>query len=205
MMEIPNDFLDELIYKNYEDRLRSSFSLDPRPDKLTALYAEVLHVTLADRKLGSANTACSIEPYSMIGNEDDLLIAVAILVSQGKIIVNKPVETYKRRRAGYSSLTGQPLFPLDSIKVLWVEAVSSDAYWRAWRKALVITQRWSAKQDIKKALDQIAIWEKGRREAENMLHAWEQRLKADEQTLASLPIHPHLMDVDDESVVDIGT
>lgn len=186
---IPNDFLDILIYKNYENRPRTSFK--PRPDRLTALYAELLHATLAQHQPGTANTAQSLEPFSMVADEDDLLIAVTILVSQGKLIVDKPVETYERRETP-SVLTGY-YYPLDPIGIVWIEAITSDAYWRAYRKGLLVTKSWQACQDIKEADDQTDIWEGKLKEAKNALAAWRRRRQSAEKDL-SQPLHPHLVD-----------
>lgn len=112
---IPNDFLDILIYKNYENRPRTSFK--PRPDRLTALYAELLHAT----------------------------------------------------------------------------PITSDAYWRAYRKGLLVTKSWQACQDIKEADDQTDIWEGKLKEAKNALAAWRRRRQSAEKDL-SQPLHPHLVD-----------
>ena len=85
MTTIPDYFLDELIYKNYENRPRTTFR--PRPSRITALYAELLHVTLAQHRPGTVNAACGLEPFSMIGDQDDILIAVAILQFLTEIII----------------------------------------------------------------------------------------------------------------------
>ena len=192
MTSIPDHFLDELIYKNYENRSRETFRLDPQPCRLTALYAELLHVTIAQRQLWSANLACSLEPFSWICDEDDLLIAVAILVSQGKLVVDKPVEKYERRKT--ESAVGGYYYPLETIKVLWVEQVTSDAFRLARAKGVAVSERWAAGRDRMKALAQLAVWEGKRTEAKNAIVAWKRRLKQDEDAIAQATIHPHLVD-----------
>ena len=192
MTSIPDYFLDELIYKNYENRSRDTFRLDPQPCRLTALYAELLHVTIAQRQLWSANLACSFEPFSWLCDEDDLLIAVAILVSQGKLIVDKPMEKYERRKT--ESAVGGYYYPLETVKVLWVEHVSNDAFWRAWDKGLAVSKRWNAGHDRMKALAQLTLWEDKLKEAKNMIAAWKHRLRGDEDAIAQATIHPHLVD-----------
>lgn len=195
MTPIPDYFLDGLIYKNYENRSRDTFCLDPQPCRLTALYAELLHVTIAQRQLWSANLACSIEPFSWLCDEDDLLIAVAILVSQGKLIVDKPLEKYERRKT--ESAVGGYYYPLETIKVLWAESVTSDAFRLARAKGVAVSERWAAGRDRMKALAQLAVWEGKRTEAENAIAAWKRRLKSDEDTIAQATIHPHLVDACD--------
>lgn len=190
MTTIPDYFLDELIYKNYENRPRTTFR--PQPCRITALYAELLHATLAQHRLGTVNTACSLDPFSMIGDQDDILIAVAILVSQGKLVVDKPVEAYRCRKT-LSSVTGGYFYPLDPIEVVWVEAVTSDAFWRAYRKGLAVTKSWTACHEIKEAEEQMGLWEGKLAEAKNALAAWRRRRHAAEKVLASPP-HPHLVD-----------
>lgn len=187
---IPDHFLDELIYKNYENRSRETFCLNPQPCRLTALYAELLHVTIAQRQLWSANLACSFEPFSWICNEDDLLIAVAILVSQGKLVIDKPVEKYERRKTE----SGCYYYPLETIKVLWIESVDDDVFWRAWDKGLAVSKRWAAGHDRIKALAQLALWEDKRIKAKNAIVAWKRRLKSDEDAITQATIHPHLVD-----------
>jgi hypothetical protein len=195
MTAIPNYFLDELIYKNYENRSRETFRLDAQPCRLTALYAELLHVTIAQRRLWSANLACSFEPFSWVCDEDNLLIAVTILVSQGKLVVDKPVEKYERRKT--ESAVGGYYYPLETIKVLWVEPVANDAFWLAWDKGLSILKRWMAGHDRMKALAQLALWEDKLTEAKNAIVAWKRRLKSDEDAIAQATIHPHLVDACD--------
>jgi len=187
---IPNDFLDVLIYKNYENRPRTSFK--PQPDRITALYAELLHVTLAQCQPGTVNAAQSLEPFSLIGDQDDLLIAVTILVSQGKLVVDKPVETYECRKT-LSSVTGGYFYPLDPIEIVWVEAITSDAFRRAYRKGLAVTKSWHACHEVKEAVAQIEIWEGKLKEAKNALVAWRQRCQSSEKDLL-LPLHPHLVE-----------
>lgn len=197
MTAIPDYFLDGLIYKNYENRSRETFCLDPQPCRLTALYAELLHVTIAQRQLWSANLACSFEPFSWICDDDDLLIAVAILVSQGKLVVDKPVEKYERRKT--ESAVGGYYYPLETIKVLWVEHVANDAFWLAWDKGMSVSKRWMASHDRIKALAQLSLWEDKLTEAKNAIAAWKRRLKSDEDAIAQVMIHPHLVDACDPS------
>ena len=192
MTSIPDYFLDGLIYKNYENRSRETFCLNPQPCRLTALYAELLHVTIAQRRLWSANLACSLEPFSWVCDEDDLLIAVAILVSQGKLVVDKPVEKYERRKT--ESAVGGYYYPPETIKVLWVEQVTSDAFRLARAKGVAVSERWAAGRDRMKALAQLAVWEDKRTEAKNAIVAWKRRLKQDEDAIAQTTIHPHLVD-----------
>lgn len=197
MTLIPDYFLDGLIYKNYENRSRDTFCLDPQPCRLTALYAELLHVTIAQRRLWSANLACSLEPFSWVCDEDDLLIAVTILVSQGKLVVDKPVEKYERRKT--ESAVGGYYYPLETIKVVWVASVTSDAFWLAWDKGLAVSKRWVAGHDRMKALAQLSLWEDKLTEAKNVIVAWKRRLKSDEDAIAQATIHPHLVDASDPS------
>lgn len=148
-MTDPFSSIDDLVEANNERK--PTPHLDPHPDSLNALGAQLLHVALSLRKPADLWDVRVCWPYEMLFDGHDLLVHAFILEQMGKARFSMPVGEipWSWNYRG---------FCIDkSVAVEWVEPSSTHMEYVYGRIAYPVLMRWRAQGEIKIADEQLGL------------------------------------------------